>query len=304
MRKIRLRLLFFILISALLFTAAVRAEPEQQQFAAENSALYFGNPSNAEHNEKNRTNYLIGKKQYALSYNDSTHEANWTAWHLCAADMGDAGRGNKFRADSALPEGWYRVVQSDYQFVLYGFDRGHLCPSADRTASIEDNDETFLMTNMVPQAPDNNRIVWKALEEYERALVGQGNELYIFAGPYGRGGTSDEGTFESIKIPQRSKNGKPVIGEDGMLSYSGMSIAVPAYTWKIIMAIPEGTGDIGRVTKDTLLLAVCIPNEQGCGKNGSWEQYRTSVDALEEMTGCDFFARLPDDTEAYLEAGK
>ncbi len=292
-----------MLMPVFLFTAAVRAEPVQQP-AAENSALYFGNPTNAEHDEKSSTNYLIEKKQYALSYNDSTHEANWTAWHLCADDSGDAGRGNKFRADSTLPDGWYRVVQSDYQFVLYGFDRGHLCPSADRTASVEDNDETFLMTNMVPQAPGNNRIVWKALEEYERALVGRGNELYIFAGPYGRGGTSGEGTFDSIKIPQRGKNGKPVIGKDGMPAYTDMSIAVPAYTWKIIMVLPEDTGDIDRVTKDTVLLAVCIPNAQGCGKNGSWEQYRISVDALEEMTGCDFFARLPDDTEAYLEAGK
>jgi len=293
-----------MLVSLLLCISSVYADPAQQVSAEENTALYFGNPSSAVHDEKERTNYLIEKKQYTLSYNDSTHEANWTAWHLSTSDFGDSGRGTKFRTDSMLPPGWYHVRQSDYQFVIYGFDRGHLCPSADRTASVEDNNETFLMTNMVPQAPDNNRIVWKALEDHERELAGQGNELYIIAGPYGKGGTSEEGTFETIHIPQRDENGKPVIGEDGLPVYSDMTITIPSCTWKIIMVIPEGQNDIDRVTKDTLMLAVCIPNTQGCGKNGSWEQYKTSVDALEAMTGYDFFSRLPDDIENYLEAQK
>jgi DNA/RNA endonuclease G (NUC1) len=37
------------------------------------------------------------------------------------------------------------------------------------------------MTNMMPQAPDNNRGVWKNLEEYGRRLVEQGYELYVIA---------------------------------------------------------------------------------------------------------------------------
>lgn len=304
MRKICFVLCFLTAVSGIPAGADVPQKTLCRPYAAENSALYFGNPSHAEHDESCRTNYLIEKKQYASSYNDNTHEANWTAWHLCKADMGDAGRGNKFRADESLPHGWYRVVQNDYQFVLYGFDRGHLCPSADRTASVEDNNETFRMTNMVPQAPDNNRIVWKALEEYERLLAGQGNELYIIAGPAGRGGTGSRGFFESIKIPQRDDTGKPVPGTDGMPVYSNMGIEVPAYTWKIIMVLPDGEDDIDRVTEDTRLLAVCIPNTQGCGKNGSWQQYETNVDSIEKMTGYDFFECLPDNIETYLEAGK
>jgi hypothetical protein len=50
----------------LLFTAVAEAD-SVQQLPVENSALYFGNPSNAEHDKKDRTNYLIEKKQYALS---------------------------------------------------------------------------------------------------------------------------------------------------------------------------------------------------------------------------------------------
>ena len=44
-----------------------------------------------------------------------------------------------------------------------GFDRGHNCPSADRTGSTADNTATFLMTNMMPQAPTNNQQTWAHL---------------------------------------------------------------------------------------------------------------------------------------------
>ena len=37
---------------------------------------------------------------------------------------------------------------------------------ADRTNSASDNSQTFLMTNMMPQTPDNNRHTWEGLEKY------------------------------------------------------------------------------------------------------------------------------------------
>ena len=76
---------------------------------------------------------------------------------------------------------------SDY--VKSGFDKGHLCPSADRSSTDENNSATFLLTNMIPQAPNNNRITWEHLEKYCRDLVKQGNELYFICGGIGQGGT-------------------------------------------------------------------------------------------------------------------
>jgi hypothetical protein len=60
--------------------------------------------------------------------------------------------------------GRYRVRPTDYAGA--GFDRGHLCPSADRTSSAADNSATFLMSNMIPQAPNLNRNTWENLESY------------------------------------------------------------------------------------------------------------------------------------------
>lgn len=228
------------------------------------------------------------KAQFSLSYNSETLNPAWVAWHLCAADLGEADRSDSFRPDAELPEGWYAVRKNDYKFPYYGFDRGHICPSADRTATKEDNSATFLMTNMVPQSPDNNRIVWVALEKYERELVLQGNEAYIFAGPYGKGGTGDKGYFEEISVTQK----------DG----SELSITVPSHTWKIILFMPAGEDDMNRVAAEARVIAVCVPNEKGCGKNGSWEQYLCSVNYIEEITGFDFCEMLPDELEEEFES--
>lgn len=259
------------------------------RISGENTPLYFGNPSYALADESEAGNYLMEKNEYSLSYNNYTLEPNWVAWHLDSSDLGDAGRSDKFKADKELPEDWYAVTAKDYQFNAYGFDRGHVCPSADRTANQESNAQTFLMTNMLPQAPDCNRIVWKALEDYERKLVGVGNELYIFAGGYGRGGTGSRGYFEEI----------PVIDTD--TDENRGTILVPEFCWKIIMVLPEGEDDFNRVSEETQIIAVCIPNSQGCGQNGSWEQYECSVDYLEEITGMDFFELLDDEIEDILE---
>lgn len=253
----------------------------------ENSPLYFGNPSDSICDVSYEENYLLEKSQFVVSYNNHTLCPNWVGWHLSVSDLGESGRSNKFKADNQLPENWYHVNQSDYKFNMYGFDRGHVCPSADRTSNSEDNETTFLMTNMVPQAPDNNRIVWVALEAYERELALAGNELYIFAGPYGKGGTGQKGQFDEI----------PVTMTDGTL----VNICVPAYTWKIILCLPEGENDLSRINAETSVIAVLVPNIQGCQYGGSWEQYKTSVNEIEKLTGFDFFELIDDKIEEVLE---
>jgi len=255
---------------------------------AENDPLHFGNPTDAVANTVNDKNFLMVKPQYTLSYNTETLCPNWVAWHLDADDMGPADRMDDFRPDPELPEGWYGVKKADYQYNAYGYDRGHVCPSADRTATKEDNSMTFLMTNMVPQSPDNNRVIWMHFENYERELVKQGNEVYIIAGPYGTGGTGAKGTFDEIPIKLKS-------GET-------LHMNVPAYTWKVLIAIPEGTNDMDRIAKDSTVIAINVPNQMGMGKTGDWEQFLCSIDDIEKQTGYDFFELLPDSIEDALEA--
>lgn len=294
---------------------AIGTDISESNLYPENSPLYFGNPSDAVFDIQSDDNFLMERPKFTLSYNNSKLIPNWVAWHLCTKDLGDSDRSNKFRADSDLPNEWYAVTKNDYKFTIYGFDRGHLCPSADRTANAEDNSITFLMTNMVPQAPDNNRIVWVALEKYERELAVQGYELYIFAGPLGEGGTGDKGFFTSIPISSSAAGKKAATGTNSGAAMhsdaaatgsaagkSNPKISVPAFTWKIILAIPEGENDLARVDENSIIIAACIPNENGCGKNKTWQDYICTVDYLEEVCGYNFFELLDDNIEDYLES--
>ncbi|MBD0395884.1 MAG: DNA/RNA non-specific endonuclease, partial [Microcoleus sp. C1-bin4] len=81
-----------------------------------------------------------------LSYNSETPTANWVSSQLNRSWIGAADREDNLRPDNALPAAWYKVRPNDY--TGSGFDRGHVCPNADRYSSREAADATFLMTNM------------------------------------------------------------------------------------------------------------------------------------------------------------
>ncbi|MDQ5845870.1 MAG: DNA/RNA non-specific endonuclease, partial [Acidobacteriota bacterium] len=229
----------------------------------------------------NDDNYLMDKPEFTLSYNRSRATANWVSWHLSDDWIGTLTRVDTFRADPEVPADWFRV--SGFDYVGSGFDRGHMVPNADRDkeTSIPINQATFLMTNIIPQTPDNNQGPWAALENYLRTLM-PANEIYIVAGGSGTGGNPGSGVVNTI---------------------AGGNVTVPAQTWKVALIMPKASGDdIARVDCSTRTLAVIMPNVQGIRTN-PWENYITTVDAVEALTGYDFFSNLPDAVENCVEAG-
>ncbi len=242
--------------------------------------LTLGNPSGATTDTSNENNYLMKKPEYALSYNRSHGTANWTSWHLDSSWLGSAPRQDDFRPDMTLPSDWYHVTQFD--FSGSGFDRGHMTPSADRTATVPENSATFLMTNMVPQAPDNNQGPWADLENDTRSFLnGSINEAYVVSGGSGTGGTGSGGARTTI---------------------AGGQVTVPAQTWKVMMILPKGDDDVSRVTTSTRVIAIIMPNVQGI-RNDNWNKYLVTVDDVEALTGYDFFSNVPTDIQAVIESG-
>ncbi|MEK6281204.1 MAG: DNA/RNA non-specific endonuclease [Acidobacteriota bacterium] len=242
--------------------------------------LTMGNPSGSAAVSDN--NYLMDKPEFTLSYNRSLGTANWVSWHLADEWVGTLERVDTFRADPAVPADWFRV--SGFDYVGSGFDRGHMVPNADRDkeTSTPINQATFLMTNIIPQAPDNNQGPWANMEGYLRTQVVGGNEIYIVAGGAGTGGTGSNGAATTI---------------------AGGNVTVPAQTWKVALIMPKATGDdVARVSCSTRTLAVIMPNVQGI-RNDDWQDYITTVDAVEALTGYDFFSNLPDAVENCVEAG-
>ncbi len=129
------------------------------------------------------------------------------------------------------------------------------------------------MTNIIPQAPNNNQGPWAALELYCRNLVRQGKELYIYAGGSGSAGSIDSGR---IRIPEQ--------------------------TWKTVLILESGDYDLQRVTPSTIVFAVIMPNSnQKLKKQDDWEAFIVSIDSVEAVTGFNFYSNIPEVIQESIE---
>lgn len=236
--------------------------------------LALGNPSGAlpGPDSKDPNNLLVQRPAFALSYNQANGGPNWVSWHLSQSDRGKTGRSENFRPDPLLPPE-SQIRPTDYRGS--GYDRGHLCPSGDRTADKEANSSTFLMSNMLPQTPELNRQLWRKFEEYCRSQLRSGaNEIYIVTG-----GTGSVGRIGKGKVN------------------------VPASFWKVAVILPTGDGDLGRINANTRVVSILAPNQKGPEiGGGDWRTYLTSVDKIEAATKLDLLSNVPAELQKIIEA--
>ena len=228
--------------------------------------MQLGNPSGATADTNNHTHYLIQRPVEAMDYSDSLGQPNWASWDLTAGDTGSSGRSSNFYTDTNLPPNFFAVPGDPTNpFSGSGYDRGHMCPSGDRTISATFNDMVFFMSNIIPQASSQNQGIWANFETQCRSLASAGNELLITCGP---------SSFTTNKL------------------YSN-HVTIPAWTWKIAVVVPLGAGTAtNRITPSTQVIALRIPNTDAAGSD-PWQNYRTNVMAIESDTGFAFFSALP-----------
>jgi DNA/RNA endonuclease G (NUC1) len=236
----------------------------------------FGEPADSDPTD----DFIVRHEQFTASYNPNRGTPNWVSYDLDAAHFGTEDRCDCFTMDPDLPESFTHLSTADYTdagtFHGYGIDRGHMTRSFDRTTGSLDNARTYLFSNVVPQASDLNQGPWANLENDLGDLARtQGREVYIITG---------------------------VAGNKGTLKNEG-KIVIPASTWKVAVIMPhdQGLANIVNYT-DLEVIAVNMPNEPGV-RNVDWNTYRTTVDAIEALTGYDLLALLPDDVEAAVESG-
>jgi endonuclease G len=272
-----------------LFEGAGSSPPSTlPQGAAAGSHVALGAPYDASPQDE----LVLTKPQYVVSYNRFRNAPNWVAWRLTASDMGSVGRTRRrFAPDPQLPEGVYRVMHNDY--AGSGFDHGHLCPSAERTATVDDNAATFVTTNIVPQRHDLNAGPWEALERWSVTMAARGWDLYIVAGAsWPRACATD--VYPAGNVPGE---GCPSIGRS---ADPARRVAVPSSTWKVITLAPRGAG-VEAITSSTPVVAVDMPNDGSAGAD--WRRYVLSVDALEARTGYEFHGGVAPGVQHAIEAG-
>ncbi|MDB6057129.1 MAG: large protein, partial [Verrucomicrobiales bacterium] len=235
---------------------------------ATNSQLLLGNPSGAITDPNNHNHYLLQRTVEALDYSDKLGQPNWASWDLTAADVGSSGRSSSFFPDTNLPSSFTNKIGNGT--FGGGYDRGHMCPSADRTDNTTDNDLVFYMSNIIPQASGNNQGPWADLENYTRTLLTT-SECMIVSGPY---------DFSS--------------GAKTANSTSKASIAIPNWTWKTIVVAPLGAGSVtNRITASTRVITIKMTNSTDVNYTyGTWPTYITNAHQIEVDTGFKFFTGL------------
>ena len=119
---------------------------------------------------------------FATGYSMLVRDPLYSAEHITAAHIEErAGRGrtNSFRADERLAPSW-RAELNDYRGSSY--DRGHLVPDSD-SWSDETEADTYVLSNMIPQAPRNNRGLHAHIEMAVRHFAQKVGEIYVITGP-------------------------------------------------------------------------------------------------------------------------
>lgn len=241
-----------------------------------NPHVRFGMPADAKTDPANKAAYLITHPQYVLSYNEPKRIANWVCWNLNKNHIGNTKRASGFEPDPLLKGVFDPVKHDDY--TGSGFDRGHMCPSKDRSDTEENNEATFFTTNIVPQSPKSNQGAWEQFEGYCRKLTENGSELYIACGPHGRGGTGRDNVLHEE------------IGR-------GKKIEVPAACWKVVLVLPNRDA---APTADARTIGLWVPNDQSVPE--AWKPYIVSVADVERRTGFKFFPLIPDEVATPIKA--
>jgi endonuclease G len=217
--------------------------------------------------------FLSVKSGYVISYNSGRKVPNWVSWELNTSYLGTSDRQDDFRPDDTLPPTLPQAQLADYSGS--GFDRGHMCPSADRTLTIPANQQTFYLSNMVPQSAHNNRGPWAQLEEESRTIAGTGKELFVITG----------GVFNA---------------SSGTI---GSGVSVPDKTFKVIVVLDAVGQGPASVTTSTRVIAVMMPNADALiTQSTPWRNFRVSIDDIEAATGDNFLSDVDPAVQAVIEA--
>ncbi len=199
---------------------------------------------------------------FTLCYRESYENPEWVAYTLTSEELNAVtGRTEDFRQDPNISTG--SATLSDYRGS--GYDRGHMAPAADMEWSKESASESFLLSNMSPQAPQLNRGLWKDLESQVRTWAKTFGEVTVVTGP----------------VLEKNAEEYTYIGQN--------KVSVPEYYYKVLLAQKD---------KKKIAAAFILPNKK-C--EGTIWDYSVSIDEVEERTSLDFFSMLQDEEENILE---
>lgn len=211
---------------------------------------------------------------FSVEWDCNKRSQRWTCYQMHRGYSGKYSRVSNFYFDTT------NLTADEYydEFKYFpGYDRGHICPSGDRTASEEMNAQTFVMTNMQPQYhqfngydDSGNSGLWVRMENQLRKWADKlsaTDTIFVC-----KGGTIDSEANIITRI-------------DGKL-------IVPKYFYMAILR-KSSFGYAG--------MAFWSDQTKSWRMNETLRSHAISISELEKRTGIDFFCNLPDDVEARVE---
>jgi endonuclease G len=116
----------------------------------------------------------ICRQAYLVGYDAAAKLPKFVTYELLPQNaLGCVARTNAFATDQSIQGG---ATPDDYAGT--GYDKGHMSPDGDLSWDVQVEFESFLMTNMSPQAGSLNRGIWKLLETSVRGWAVQRNQSY------------------------------------------------------------------------------------------------------------------------------
>ena len=218
---------------------------------------------------------LVRHSAIALAYAEKYEQARWVA-HIIPPDVlkGTVFRTNDFRVDKKVTTGsaeeadyFFKKLKADstWAYDAFGYDRGHLAPSADFRWSKTALSESYYYSNMSPQLAVFNRGAWGDLEDAFRAYMygHPATDLYVVTGPILKDGLP--------KI-ERGKN----------------KVTIPGFYWKVVLDLTNKKA-----------IGFIMPNQE---ITKPLHSFAVAINEVEKQTGLDFFNKLPALLQEELES--
>ena len=226
---------------------------------------------------------------YAIEYDRAKRTQRWTCWQWYQGNSGRSWNRNNWNNETdnewamrnMRTHGWGDPFQPDpdlapsertelEEYDGIPFQRGHICASADRLNSKDANEQTFYLSNIMPQTKALNEGIWA---DMEATVQNWGRDddfrrvLYV-----AKGGTIDEANIRS-----RTSTG----------------MVVPKFFYMALLC--ETTGG------EYKAMAFWVEHTSQNKKGDDLRKYVINVRQLEQYTGIDFFCNLPDAVEQQVE---
>ena len=230
-------------------------------------------------------------RNYSYNYSYQYYSSLWVAYPLTLANTKGSASTSSWIYNDNIPNLYeINIVDSSYPTMYKNADkysRGHQIPNADRKNDQTMNKQTYITTNQTPQIQDKfNGSIWGSLETAIRGLLSGDETFYIVTGP----------TYRKVGGNETISYLTGASGKDA----NPTSLPLANYYWKAILRVKQNEN--GEVLKAIAIGFWFEHKEYESTEKFNDSKYIVSVNQIEEWTGFDLFANLPNSKEATAES--